>query len=97
MGLQFTFEFGEIVNLSVENHPNGFLLVRHRLMAAGKVDDREPAESETQRARDEIAFIIRTSMRDGFRHRLDIRTPHRRRAAEIKLSTYAAHEMLATL
>src|SRR5205085_12572920 len=43
-GRQQLFAQGwEIVNLSVESYPNGFILIRHRLMArAAQVNDAQP-------------------------------------------------------
>ena len=37
---------GEVVDLAVEDGPDGAVLVGQRLMPAGQVDDREPAEPE---------------------------------------------------
>ena len=61
-------------------------------MAAGEVDDREPAKTETKRPRDVIALIVRTAMGNGPGHRLDVPTPNRRQVSEIILSANAAHE-----
>ena len=38
-GFKFASKFQKIVDLAIENYPDGFLLVRHRLMTAFKVDD----------------------------------------------------------
>src|SRR5262249_26471313 len=43
---QFALEFGEIVNLAVEDDPDRAFAIRHRLMAAGKIDDGETPEAE---------------------------------------------------
>ncbi len=37
---------GIVVDLAVEDRPDGAVLVRERLMAAGQVDDRQPAEPQ---------------------------------------------------
>ena len=44
---QFGAEFAVVVDLSVEGHPNGALLIRHRLFALGpKIDNGQPAVTE---------------------------------------------------
>src|SRR6202035_2592453 len=91
-----TFEFSsdllEVVDFAVEDHPNRFFLIRHRLMAARKVDDRKSAESKAKRSRDVKTVIIGASMNDGFRHRLDIPAPNRRLISEVILSANSAHK-----
>ena len=44
---QLRAQFLEIVNLAVENYPDGFFGVGHRLMAAGQIDNGKSAETET--------------------------------------------------
>src|SRR3954451_18538103 len=39
-------EFGVVVNLAIENHANSAILVPHRLMPAGHVNDGEPAMAQ---------------------------------------------------
>src|SRR5262249_1854494 len=77
VALQLLFEFREVVNLPIEDDPDRFFLVRHRLMPAGQINDRKPAKSETQRSGDEIALVIRTAVSDGFGHGLDVRASNR--------------------
>ena len=45
-GLEPAPEGGEVVDLAVEDGPDRAVLVRERLMPAGQVDDRQPAEPE---------------------------------------------------
>ena len=46
--LQLTPEFQEIVDLAIEDDPNGFFLVRHGLVATRKIDDGEPSKPESR-------------------------------------------------
>ena len=46
MLFQLSAQLLEIVNLAVENDPDGFFGVGHRLMAAGQIDDGKPPETE---------------------------------------------------
>ena len=45
-GFEAAAEGGEVVDLAVEDGPDRAVLVGERLVAAGEVDDREPAEAE---------------------------------------------------
>ena len=60
--LQFAPELGEVIDFAVENHPHGFFLVRHGLVPAAEIDDREPAKAESERAGDVVALVIRAAM-----------------------------------
>src|SRR5438552_1213003 len=59
--LQLCSQFSVIVNLAVEDDPHRFFCVRHRLMTAGEIDDRQSPEAQTNRPVDEEAFIIRST------------------------------------
>jgi hypothetical protein len=50
---------------------NAAIFIGERLMSAAKVNDREAAKTEADRARDEVALIVWTTMADGVRHTLD--------------------------
>src|SRR6266513_2018051 len=62
---QLSPELLKIVDFTIEDDPNGFFLVRHGLVAARKVDDREPSKTESERPCDIVALIIGTSMDKG--------------------------------
>ena len=64
----------EVVDLAVEDHPEGAVFVAHRLMAAGEIDDRQAAESEANCrstaawGRDPSTVVIRSAMDQCIRH-----------------------------
>ena len=89
--LEFRAQFRIIVNLAVEDDPDRFLEIRHRLMSPGQVDDGKPAEPEPERAIEEKAVIVRPTMRDGRGHADDRVAIDRLVRAVIKLSCYATH------
>ena len=73
-----------VVDLAVEDDPNRFVLVSHRLVAAGQVDDREPPKAEgdarlglIRRAEAILgevrSLVIRPPMPQGVRHPLKLR------------------------
>src|ERR1700691_6778442 len=66
-------EFGEVINLSVENYPDGAILVKDRLMAARQIDDTEAAHSEAGSIFDKDSFVIRAAMHDGLAHAVNRR------------------------
>ena len=43
---EFLAQLGEIVNFAVEHHPDGFVFIVDGLVAAGQVDDAEPAHAQ---------------------------------------------------
>ena len=69
MPFQFTPEFKEVVDFTIENDPNGFFLVRHGLMTACEIDDREPAKTEPERSGNVVPLVIRASMDERLGHR----------------------------
>ena len=90
-GLQIRSELPIIVDLAVEDDPDRPILVRNRLMAAGDVDDAEPAHPEAHGAVHVDAFVVGTPVNDGLTHRpddsrLDLLVP-----VVIELSGDAAH------
>jgi len=89
---QLSPELLKIVDFTIEDDPNGFFLVRHGLVAARKIDDREPSKTESERPCDIVALIIGTSMDKGVGHLLDVLTENRSLAPEIILSANTAHE-----
>ncbi len=49
LGFEQRAQIAVVVDLAVEDDPAGAVFVRHRLMAAGAIDDREPAMAERRR------------------------------------------------
>jgi hypothetical protein len=43
-------QFGEVVDLAVENDPNCFVFVEHRLVSAGQIDNAETAHAQSHAA-----------------------------------------------
>ncbi len=64
-------QFRKVVDLAVEDDPHRFLRVRHWLMAAGEVDDRESSESQADRSREVIALVVGSAMCNRACHCLD--------------------------
>src|SRR5258706_6195171 len=89
--LKFALQFGKIVNFPIENYPDGLILVRHRLMATGKVNNGQSAETKSQWSGKKVTFIIRTTVDDGSGHSLDVGPLHGRTISKIELSAYSAH------
>ena len=65
---EFGTEFREVINLAVENDPRAAVFVEDGLMASGKIDDREPAHSETGAVADVEALIVGTAIDDLVAH-----------------------------
>jgi hypothetical protein len=66
----FPAEDPMVVDLSIEGNPHAVVLIRHRLVAARNIDDRQTAMSETDRPIEPQARAVRPSML------LDLRHPH---------------------
>jgi hypothetical protein len=60
-------------------------------MTPSQIDDGEPPEAEANRAIEEIAVVIGTTVRDGTRHPYNRLALHWFVSLEIKLASYAAH------
>src|SRR5262249_18001985 len=90
---QFLFELWEVVDLAVEDDPDGAFRVGHRLMPAGQVDDRQTAEAEPERPIEVIPVVIGAAMHDAGRHPGRRFRKHRSVVAEIKLPANATHRM----
>ena len=88
--LEFVAKLAVIVDLAVEDHPDAAILVRHRLCAAGKIENRQPAETKCDVAIRPEAFVIRASVSNRIGH-----PPHALRrvgqATEMQDACYAAH------
>src|ERR1035438_4107403 len=73
----FRSEFGaklrEIIDFAVIDDPRAAVFVEHRLVAAGKVDDREAPHAQAGSILDEDAFIVRAAVDDPVAH-----LPHHR-------------------
>src|SRR5580692_9934042 len=90
------FEIGtqlwKVVNLAVEDHPDGSILVEHWLVASRQVDDTEAAHSQPSAVFDEDSFVIRSAVHDGLAHAVDcagLNPVVGRRAHDTSNSTHA--------
>ena len=68
LGLQPPPQRGEVVDLAVEDRPDGAVLVGERLMAAGQVDDRQPAEPQRGMVVAIVARVVRAAMDEPVHH-----------------------------
>ena len=73
---QIFSELRKVVNLAIEDNPDGLVLVRHRLMACGaEVDDAQAAVSQRDRligvGENFDAAVVGAAMRNGGRHATD--------------------------
>ena len=98
VSFQFALQFREVVDFAVEDHPDGFFLVRHGLVTARKVDDGEPAKTQAQAGPVNIvALVVRPAMDDGPGHPLDVRRSDRGFGSpKVILSANAAHKTVAS-
>src|SRR6266446_9935704 len=67
---QFGAQLGEIVDLSVESHPDRPVLVEDGLVPSGQVDDAEAAHSKDAAILDKDS-VIRTSVHNSLAHAVD--------------------------
>ena len=81
----------EIVNLAVKNDPHCFFGVRHRLVAAGQIDDGKPPKAEANRAIEKVALVVGSAMANRFGHSPDRFRFHRLVPGKVKLAANAAH------
>src|SRR5262245_11747595 len=63
-----------VVDLAVQDDPALAVLVRQGLMAGLEIDDREPAEPESEGAVQVDAVVVGAAMADARRHRFEPRT-----------------------
>src|SRR5262249_14578414 len=57
-----------VVELTVVDEPDGVVVVGHRLLPAGDVDDRQAAEAEADAVRGEQSFVVGTTMNHRVLH-----------------------------
>ena len=61
-------EFLVVVDLAVEDHPDGPVFVRDGLVAGAEIDDAEAAHADAARAVGVDAFVVRAAMADDVGH-----------------------------
>jgi hypothetical protein len=76
-GVSLLLELGAqgrvVVDLAVEDGPDGAVLVGEGLVAGGEVDNGEAAMAEKRRRVGMKALVVGTAVADGIRHALDAR------------------------
>src|SRR5260370_36653145 len=95
------FEFGpklrEVVNLTVEDHPDLLLRIRHGLMASGQIDDGKPPETQSKGRGQIVALVVRPAMENGASHSADRFRIHRFLVVKVKRAADSAHTCSLTL
>src|SRR5687767_3388808 len=82
----------EVVDLSIEDDPDGGFRIGHRLMSEGEIDDRQTSKAEPERALNQVALIVRAAMDDRRGHPADgLRVDRLVDVLEVKLTGNAAH------
>jgi alpha-L-fucosidase len=66
--LKLGAEIEKVVDLTIENHPDGSVFVKDWLLTARQINNAEAAHSEGDITLDKDAFGIRTTVNDGFTH-----------------------------
>jgi hypothetical protein len=84
-------QFFEVVDLTIQDDPNLFLCVRHRLVAAGQIDDRQPTETEPEWTVEKVTLIVRAAVDHRLGHPSDRFRFYRVAPKKIKLAANAAH------
>src|SRR5205823_1208324 len=80
--LQGGSDLREVIDLAVEDHPDGSIFIGERLIAGGQVDDAEASMAQADAASDVKAVRIGPAMRDHPRHRAQALTVERLTAVE---------------
>ena len=89
--LQLQSQFPKVVDLAVENDPNGRLPVRHRLVAAVQIDDGKAPKTQADAAGAIRAVVVGTTMCNRCGHRGDCSRLNGALVAEIVLTANSTH------
>jgi hypothetical protein len=81
----------EVVNLTVEDDADRFVLIEQRLIAGQKVDDREPAVAQPQTWRVIKTLPVRSAMADGIGHTTEQHAVDIAAVPQTENTRYAAH------
>src|SRR5690348_5797933 len=84
-------EIAIVVDLAVKGDREAAVLVRERLVAAGKVDDAQPAVRDSKIAVEVKSFVVRPAMRHAVRRTLQLGLLDRFAGPEIKYPADSAH------
>ena len=72
---KFFAEFMKIVNFSIEDEPNGLILIGNGLMTSGDIDDTEAAHAQANALAKIKSPVVRSAMTDNVPHLLKQGTP----------------------
>jgi len=61
--LELATKFPEIVYLAIEDHPDGFIGIGHRLVSTFEVYDRQTSETQSQRTIKMVTLVVGASVR----------------------------------
>ena len=86
-----------IVDLAVVDDPEALVLVRHRLVAEGGVDDREPPVGKSDRPLEPQPLTIGPPMANHVAHALEPRLVHRLAGDKLQNARNATHGRLTDL
>src|SRR5687768_9947737 len=75
--LEIAAQLAVVVDLPVEDNPDGPVFVGDRLMAAREVDDAQPAHAERHAVTEIHPLVVRTAVHDRGAHAADVRLRYR--------------------
>src|SRR5206468_1446476 len=84
-------ELREVVDFAIENDPHRRLAVRHRLMSARQVDDRQPAEAEADRSVDMVSLVVGATVHERAIHPPQAVRVDRSEVAEVVFAANPTH------
>ena len=90
LGVEFATQFAMVIDFAVEDDPDRPVLVGHRLMAAGKIDDGQPAKAQGAVVIVPVALVVGSAVDDrrGHTARSLARVPQRAKTSQAR---YSAH------
>jgi hypothetical protein len=84
-------QFPEVVNLTIEDDPDGAVLIREWLVTSAEIDDREPPVSQAHARSPVESLIIGASMAYGTQHGADKRRINACTLIKIQFPADSAH------
>ena len=95
MANEFGAHLREVVNLAVEDGPDGAVLVGQRLIAGRQIDDAQPAMAQPDPGGDVVAGRVGTAVSQGIGHRLEDAAIDQAQCVVIESSGNTAHRQAA--
>ena len=94
-GQEIVTEFLEVIDFPIKDNPDGPILIRQRLMTRCQIDDGKTAKAQAHWAGPVVAFIVRTTMRDGVGHSFQQAAGDWLLPIEIQLTADSAHRLFS--